>query len=148
MTLQPGDRAVLTGRIEDRFIPPDDHYRVFIVDGDDEPPLLTELHILWAAVQPGPHRCNCTAKTDNTDREIDMTIHPARPQGYRPFTTCGEITAELVDIDAITRDVFGPDVPLRDRVATLVADWQDSTVLLDDMDPDTVDRQAARRGLA
>ena len=69
-------------------------------------------------------------------------------KGYRPFTTCGEITAELVDIDAITRDVFGPDVPLRDRVATLVADWQDSTVLLDDMDPDTVDRQAARRGLA
>ena len=63
-------------------------------------------------------------------------------------TTCGEITAELVDIDAITRDVFGADVPLRDRVATLVADWQDSTVLLDDMDPDTVDRQAARRGLA
>ena len=77
-----------------------------------------------------------------------MTPHPARPKGCRPFVTCGEITAELVDIDAITRDVFGPDVPLRDRVATLVADWQDSTVLLDDTDPDTVDRQAARRGLA
>ena len=75
-------------------------------------------------------------------------------QGYRPFTTCGEITAELVDIDAITRDVFGADVPLRDRVATLVADWRDTSAILAGGHVDTFSagdidlRQRDRRGLA
>ena len=53
MTLQPGDRAHLVGRIGEVFIPPDDHYRVFLADGDDEP-LITEDDIEWAAVQPLP----------------------------------------------------------------------------------------------
>ena len=69
-------------------------------------------------------------------------------------TTCGEITAELVDIDAITRDVFGADVPLRDRVATLVADWRDTSAILAGGHVDTFSagdidlRQRDRRGLA
>ena len=58
-----------------------------------------------------------------------MTRHPARPAGYRPFVDAADLTAELADIDALTADVFGPDVPLRDRVATLVADWDDYTRL-------------------
>lgn len=53
-----------------------------------------------------------------------MTPHPARP-----FTDPADLRSELDDIDTLTRDVFGPDVPLRDRVATLVADWQDTTIL-------------------
>ena len=66
----------------------------------------------------------------------------------QPWTDPGDLIAELADIDDLTAEVFGADVPLRDRVATLVADWQDSTELLTNLNPDTADRQADRRGIA
>ena len=44
----------------------------------------------------------------------------------QPWTDPADLLAELADIDALTAEVFGGDVPLRDRVAALVADWQDS----------------------
>lgn len=59
-----------------------------------------------------------------------MTQHPARPAGYRPTIDVADLRDELADIDTLTADLFGPDVPLRDRVATLVADWQDTTTVL------------------
>lgn len=119
---------------------------------------------------PGPHICNCNA-TDN--RETPMTPHPARPaypDGYRPTRTVAElmeetdaaaradereqVAAELADLDALTADVFGPDVPLRDRVATLVADWQDTSNMIAGGHVDTFSagdidlRQRDRRGIA
>ena len=44
----------------------------------------------------------------------------------QPWTDPADLLAELADIDALTAEVFGGDVPLRDRVATLVADWDDN----------------------
>lgn len=66
----------------------------------------------------------------------------------QPWIDPADLIAELADIDDLTADVFGADVPLRDRVAVLVADWQDSTELLTNLNPDTADRQADRRGIA
>ena len=102
-----------------------------------------------------------------------MTPHPARPaypDGYRPTRTVAElmeetdaaaradereqVAAELADLDALTADVFGPDVPLRDRVATLVADWQDTSNMIAGGHVDTFSagdidlRQRDRRGIA
>lgn len=48
----------------------------------------------------------------------------------QPFTAPADLLTELADIDAITAEVFGADVPLRDRVATLVADWQDGDAVV------------------
>lgn len=83
-----------------------------------------------------------------------MTDHPARPAGYRPFVDASDLTGELQDIDRLTRDVFGADVPLHDRVAVLVADWQDTTAILNGGHVDTFSasdidlRQRDRRGLS
>jgi hypothetical protein len=52
-----------------------------------------------------------------------MTPHPARPR--HQWTDTAALRDELVDIDNLTRDLFGPDVPLRDRIATLAAQWSD-----------------------
>lgn len=80
-----------------------------------------------------------------------MTTHPALPKGYRPFTDAADLTAELAAIDQLTADVFRVDVPLRDRVATLVADWRDTTTVLSSTNTWHVGiakRQQSRRGLA
>ena len=71
-----------------------------------------------------------------------------------PWTDPADLLAELADIDALTADVFGDDVPLMDRVATLVADWDDRTALIDsghgyiDNRGDVVRDTYYRRGLA
>lgn len=80
-----------------------------------------------------------------------MTLHPAiRPAVYRPFTDPATLVAELDDIDMMTRAIWDGGVPLRDRVATLVADWQDTTVGLGNIAyPVEIDvRQELRRGEA
>ena len=72
----------------------------------------------------------------------------------QPWTDPAELLAELADIDALTAEVFGADAPLRDRVGTLVEDWEDTTILVDDPrfpwdDRMAADkRQTARRGIA
>ncbi len=83
-----------------------------------------------------------------------MTDHPARPATFRPTVDVRDLTGELQDIDALTADVFGADVPLRDRVATLVADWQDTSAILTGGHVDTFSAgdidlsQRDRRGLS
>ena len=77
-----------------------------------------------------------------------ITHEPAHP-----WTDPADLQAELADIDAMTAEVFGGDVPLRDRVATLVADWQDTTTAFgwlwnDDLDMHALTLvQKNRRGL-
>ncbi len=56
-----------------------------------------------------------------------MTRHPAKPATYRPFTDPGPVAAELDDLAAMARDA-GFTAPLRDVMATLIADWQDTTL--------------------
>lgn len=54
---------------------------------------------------------------------------------------------ELVDIDHMTAILLGKDVPLRDRVAVLVAQWEDVAASLDGILPssDYNDQLAAMR---
>ena len=47
--LQPGAGAALIGRIEERFTPPDDHYRVFVVGRVD---VLTDHNLAWDLLTP------------------------------------------------------------------------------------------------
>lgn len=59
----------------------------------------------------------------------------------------------LSDIDDVTAEVFGTEIPLRDRVEMLLDDWRDTSIVLDAGTPFEVadaadDRSRARRGIA
>lgn len=57
------------------------------------------------------------------------------PTPAKPWTDPADWRRELEDIDAFAADLFAPGTPLRDRVATLAAQWQDVAASLDSILP-------------
>jgi len=104
--LQPGDRAHLPGRIEERFTPPDDQHRVFVADGEFFG-LISDHSSAWDALQPAPQPTPQPTVADliAAEQARARRRHPNDHAGHPDTTDIERLNILDSEFDEVEREI-------------------------------------------